>query len=215
MSFGEKVKGFTLIELLIVVAIIAILAAIAVPNFLEAQTRSKVSRVKADMRTVATALEAYCVDNSSYPVKTITSTDNRDRGGLQEFSALSTPVAYLSSTELADPFAAIGANGMTDPNNSNFNSKENICYVNVIAARKAKGWSAGHTVWALCSYGPDKGRGPFPGGDFPQNLLGNYRGTKDKDPAEIGGGYCIYSTYDASNGTRSGGDILRWPGGGR
>src|SRR3978361_2219273 len=56
-------RAFTLIELLIVVAIIAILAAIAVPNFLEAQTRSKVVRVKADMRTLATALEAYRVDN--------------------------------------------------------------------------------------------------------------------------------------------------------
>jgi prepilin-type N-terminal cleavage/methylation domain-containing protein len=57
--------GFTLIELLIVVAIIAILAAIAVPNFLEAQTRSKVSRVKTDMRSLATAIEAYAVDNNS------------------------------------------------------------------------------------------------------------------------------------------------------
>ncbi len=60
-------KAFTLIELLIVVAIIAILAAIAVPNFLEAQVRSQVARVKSDMRTVATALEAYVVDNNEYP----------------------------------------------------------------------------------------------------------------------------------------------------
>ncbi len=60
-------KGFTLIELLIVVAIIAILAAIAVPNFLEAQVRSKVSRVKSDQRSLATALEAYYVDNNLYP----------------------------------------------------------------------------------------------------------------------------------------------------
>src|SRR6187401_145832 len=63
-----KSNAFTLIELLIVVAIIAILAAIAVPNFIEAQTRSKVARVKSDMRTLGVAFEAYRVDNSEgYP----------------------------------------------------------------------------------------------------------------------------------------------------
>jgi type II secretion system protein G len=60
-------KGFTLIELLIVVAIIAILAAIAVPNFLEAQVRAKVSRVKSDHRSLATAIESYYVDHGTYP----------------------------------------------------------------------------------------------------------------------------------------------------
>lgn len=60
-------SAFTLVELLIVVAIIAILAAIATPNFLEAQTRSKYSRAKADMRTLSLAFEAYCVDNNKYP----------------------------------------------------------------------------------------------------------------------------------------------------
>ena len=64
---GAGIRAFTLIELLIVVAIIAILAAIAVPNFLEAQVRSKVSRAKADMRSVATALEAYRTDFNRYP----------------------------------------------------------------------------------------------------------------------------------------------------
>ena len=54
--------AFTLIQLLIVVAIIAILAAIAVPNFLEAQVRAKTARVKADMRTLATGMESYAVD---------------------------------------------------------------------------------------------------------------------------------------------------------
>jgi prepilin-type N-terminal cleavage/methylation domain-containing protein len=60
-------RAFTLIELLIVVAIIAILAAIAVPNFLEAQTRSKVSRFLADIRTAATGLESYRIDSNIYP----------------------------------------------------------------------------------------------------------------------------------------------------
>ncbi len=60
-------RGFTLIELLIVVAIIAILAAIAVPNFLEAQTRAKLSRSISEMRTVANAMAEYTVDNNTFP----------------------------------------------------------------------------------------------------------------------------------------------------
>ena len=64
----RRQHAFTLIELLIVVAIIAILAAIAVPNFLEAQVRAKVARVHADMRAQATAIESYLVDNNYYPL---------------------------------------------------------------------------------------------------------------------------------------------------
>lgn len=62
-----KRSGFTLIELLVVVAIIAILAAIAIPNLLEAQTRAKVSRAKADLKTIVNGLEIYRVDNNQYP----------------------------------------------------------------------------------------------------------------------------------------------------
>src|SRR5512133_1923096 len=63
----SRKSAFTLIELLIVVAIIAILAAIALPNFLEAQTRAKISAVHSDMRTLTTALEAYRADTNAYP----------------------------------------------------------------------------------------------------------------------------------------------------
>lgn len=134
----KRLKGFTLIELLIVVAIIAILAAIAVPNFLEAQVRSKVSRARSDMRSMATAIESYYVDNNLYPV--VDSSQGADqhldgiganfRGQAPEYSAalrsaptfatndiddparqfmtLTTPVAYVS-TYFADPFAEPGA----------------------------------------------------------------------------------------------------------
>lgn len=78
-------RAFTLIELLIVVAIIAILAAIAVPNFLEAQVRSKVARAKADMRTLATGIEQYHVDYGGYP------------DIFTRMNHLTTPIAYLST----------------------------------------------------------------------------------------------------------------------
>jgi type II secretion system protein G len=102
-------RGFTLIELLIVVAIIAILAAIAVPNFLEAQTRAKVSRVEADMRSLATALEAYRIDNNRYPEAARSGTFLSFEERLQR---VTTPIAYITSLPL-DPFEKIAGMDMT------------------------------------------------------------------------------------------------------
>jgi prepilin-type N-terminal cleavage/methylation domain-containing protein len=119
----RKLRGFTLIELLIVVAIIAILAAIAVPNFLEAQTRAKVSRVRADLRSLATALESYFIDNNAYPAYTTVHLEGlhgefmnlgadaqvlpvfkvRAAAG-DEFQTLTTPISYITSY-FNDPFA--------------------------------------------------------------------------------------------------------------
>lgn len=63
----RKEQGFTLIELLIVVAIIGIIAAIAIPNLLNAIDRGRQKRTMADIRSVGTAAEAYAVDNNRYP----------------------------------------------------------------------------------------------------------------------------------------------------
>lgn len=104
-------KAFTLIELLIVVAIIGILAAIAVPNFLNAQVRAKIARVKADMKAISTGMEMYYLDRNSY----IPDANGSDLVGyMQPFSMLTTPVSYLSSVA-NDPF---GRNEVSDANES-------------------------------------------------------------------------------------------------
>ncbi|MBE7560165.1 prepilin-type N-terminal cleavage/methylation domain-containing protein [bacterium] len=86
-------RAFTLIELLIVVAIISVLAAIAVPNFLHAQVRAKLAHCQENMRTVATALEAYCVDYLAYPPERGPHLSSDD--GMAQL--LTTPVPYLKS----------------------------------------------------------------------------------------------------------------------
>ena len=110
-----KRVGFTLIELLIVVAIIAILAAIAIPNFLQAQVRAKVSRVQADMRSVATALESYYVDYNDYvPDYWDWMKGYEGYVGPPWYIArmvyLTTPIAYMSSIP-QDAFAEGAATG--------------------------------------------------------------------------------------------------------
>ncbi len=96
-------KGFTLIELLIVVAIIGILAAIAVPNFLNAQVRAKVAKAVSNMRGIQSALEMYYLDHNSYTTWAWDSTAPAQH--YRGYRSLTTPVAYVSGESIFDnPF---------------------------------------------------------------------------------------------------------------
>lgn len=213
-------KGFTLIELLIVVAIIAILAAIAVPNFLEAQTRAKIARVHADLRTVATAIESYTVDHGVPPLSHFPNGGWWVEPAPARFYPLTTPVSYItSSLSIVSPFK--------DPNEIN----EWWNYYQYSTAIGLSLWPAGIASgevdaylngWYRLAAGKQKAVGqglPFET-EGPQWMI------LDRGPdktffyvhANFGGGgdytwdeSIVY--YDPTNGTVSPGEIGRWQGG--
>ena len=80
-------KAFTLIELLIVVAIIGILAAIAIPNFRDAQMRAKLTQVESNMKALSMATMAYSTDHGVFPL----------HDHITNCRGLSTPIAYIGS----------------------------------------------------------------------------------------------------------------------
>ena len=212
--------AFTLIELLIVVAIIAILAAIAVPNFLEAQTRAKVSRVQADMRAVVTAVESYRIDQNKYPANLL---DANNRTNVMDMSmmtpnavmpfvpyTLTTPVSYITAV----PLDTFNPKIMKDHQHSfqyfnTTNTPDRDVLKNYRAAVEEKLASQTNPPeWILNSTGPDRRLGTMAMqidqiGDLPIYTIMGF--------SMMGGGMMPMGSikqYDASNGTISSGDIV-------
>jgi len=201
-----KRRAFTLIELLIVVAIIGILAAIAVPNLMNAQMRAKVSRALSDMKSMATAQEMYKSDNGKYaPCASIP-----DRMILplrcQRVFRLTTPLAYLTS--LPSNIFPMATKPLADTTDT-FDYYSNRCYGGMEAEsyRETNGWENSpigvyfrqcfgpFNLW-FCSRGPT-GQGNDENGD---SLILHM--PKNKDPR------LTPMAYDATNGLVSYGYIL-------
>jgi type II secretion system protein G len=187
-------RGFTLIELLIVVAIIAILAAIALPNFLEAQTRAKVARALADMRTVVTAIESYRVDHNRYPPHSATG-DHAEFPFAHPVSLrliqLTTPIAYITSIP-QDPYSPVQIDDA--PDNESFASQyDTYDYVAVPDGAGNGSEISSGGMWRLMSPGPDL-----------VHAFGGLPANTGFTSANIDG-----VDYDPTNGVRSGGELVR------
>ncbi len=108
LTVNKNRKGFTLVEIMIVVAIIALLAAIAVPNFMRARKRSQATRVLDELRLIDAAIDQYALENNKVSTSAVSWADVR--GYLKPGTALESSGGQLSSgTTAVVTFTTVGA----------------------------------------------------------------------------------------------------------
>jgi type IV pilus assembly protein PilA len=121
-------KGFTLIELLIVVVIIGILAAIAIPKFANTKSKAYITAMKSDLRNMTTAEEAFFSDSSHYSTD-LTQINFKQSTGVG-VPVIATGAGYWSATithtQLAGKTCAIAVN-TTNPFSTTANDGEGVC----------------------------------------------------------------------------------------
>lgn len=186
----SRSKGFTLIELLIIVAIITILSAIAVPNFLEAQVRSKISRARSDLRTYAVAINAYVVDHNRPPVGFVEPLPYLDPHRYLTYHMMTTPISYMTTLPL-DPFNPTDKEESKYYHYHTFGYKLKTEYINAWTLKCDKAFTRGYS-WVMYSVGPCR-IDSFP---MVEDMLSN-----PTDPNNIA------AIYDPSNGSVSVGKL--------
>lgn len=197
-----KKNAFTLIELLIVVGIIGILAAIAMPTYRDAITKSRIAQVKVDLKNLGTALESYRIDHNKFP---------RRENQFLFFADyllpdLTSPIAYLGTIKMNDPFGKVqeyeepvidrGTEGPVDAFGPTYvlnrSSYTYIPYFNFAMIQGQR--ELQREGFALASIGPDRQDSYIV--DYPFPLHYRYPGDTVRD-----------SVYNPSNGIMSPGDI--------
>jgi Tfp pilus assembly protein PilE len=161
MNMKKRRKGFTLIDLLIAVATIAILTLISVPSLFTVQVHAKVARANGDMRTLATALEAYHADHNRYPQPHAWLHEPTpgvlDSFHVQAYIALSTPVAYITNSILPAPFSnhCGGTRERVDTTYEIGFSNPGVRSKALVDRLKSSGIMTNRSTYLIQSFGPD------------------------------------------------------------
>jgi len=167
-----------------VIAIILILIGLALPNFLEAQIRARVTKAKGEIRALGIAMESYFLDFNTYPSET---EGDFGRGRFAfGHSWLTTPIAYISAVP-EDPFGGRTQNEELRTYESG-GIEEGVSNIRCGACM---------ATWVIYSSGPSEQSEPS---------------LRSADPHRTSGNSNRVITYAATNGTRSNG-VIHWYGG--